>query len=73
MVNLPPTFILIIEVAMRIDRKCLKGIYNYGIELRFKMLLNSLPWSITFMVVYNYLEKKVLEEKNATYLYTCIQ
>ena len=71
--NLPPTFILLIEVAMRTDRKCQKGIYNYVIELHFKMLLNSLPWSITFMVVYNYLEKKVLEEKNTTYLYTCLQ
>ena len=61
--DLPPIFISIIEVAMWIDRKCQKSIYPYVIKWRFRMLFNSLPWSITFMVVYNYSGEKVLLTK----------
>ena len=63
MADLPPIFISIIEVAMRIDRKYQKSIYPYVIKWRFRMLFNSLPWSITFMVVYNYSGEKILSTK----------
>ena len=60
MADLPPMFILTIEVAMRIDRKCQKNIHTYVIKWRFKMVFNSLPWSMTFMVAYNYSGENIL-------------
>ena len=63
MADLPPTFTLTIEVAMRIDRKCQESVYTYVIKWRFKMVFNSLPWSITFMVAYNYSGEKILSAK----------
>ena len=41
--NLPPIFILIMEVALRIDRKCQKGIYTHVIRPRFNMLFIPQP------------------------------
>ena len=32
MANLPPIFVLTIEVAVRIDRKCQKSIYTFVIK-----------------------------------------
>ena len=43
MANLPPIFILIMEVALRIDRKCQKGIYTHVIRPRFNMLFIPQP------------------------------
>ena len=63
MADLPPIFILTIEVAMRIDRKYQKSIYTYVIKWRFKMVFNSLPWSMTFIVAYTYSAEKILSAK----------
>ena len=63
MADLPPIFILTIEVAMRIDRKYQKSIYTYVIKWRFKMVFNSLPWSMTFIVAYTYSGEKILSAK----------
>ena len=63
MADLPPISIWTIEAAMRIDRKCQKSIYTYVIKWRFKMVFNSLPWIITFMVAYNYSGEKVVSAK----------
>ena len=63
MADLPPISIWTIEAAMRIDRKCQKSIYTYVIKWRFKMVFNSLPSIITFMVACNYSGEKVLSAK----------
>ena len=63
MADLPPIFILTIEVAMRIDKKCQKCIYIYVIKWRFKVVFNSLSWSITFIVAYSYSGEKILSAK----------